>query len=234
MEGGAGGGATGGVYMRKTDGSSAAVRLGDGWNARQDLSPDKKWVVQALADRLNLLPVGPGESKTLQDKDLEYIRAAWFPDGKRLLLAARTPGHGPRMYVRDLASGPPRPFTPEGVAAGRVSPDGRLVAAADMKTKQVGSLSGGWSRRRAAPPARHPSRRVGGRLRREGREPLPGLRRSDVSRRSPRARDRQAKPVSRRHAGRPDRRGARSPRSSSRRTARATVTASCGPSRGCT
>ena len=67
MEGGAGGGATGGVYMRKTDGSSAAVRLGDGWNAMQDLSPDKKWVVQALDDRLNLLPVGPGESRTIQD-----------------------------------------------------------------------------------------------------------------------------------------------------------------------
>jgi eukaryotic-like serine/threonine-protein kinase len=136
MEGGAGGGATGGVYMRKTDGSSAAVRLGDGWNSRQDLSPDKKWVVQALDGRLNLVPVGPGESKTLQDKDLEYIRAAWFPDGKRLLVAARTPGHGPRMYVRDLTGGPARPFTPEGVAAGRVSPDGRLVAAADMKTEK--------------------------------------------------------------------------------------------------
>jgi predicted Ser/Thr protein kinase len=136
MEGGAGGGATGGVYMRKTDGSSPAVRLGDGWNARQDLSPDKKLVVQALPDRLTLLPVGPGESKTLQDKDLEYIRAEWFQDGKRLLLAARTPGHGPRMYVRDLSAGPARPFTPEGVAAGKVSPDGRLVAAADMKTQK--------------------------------------------------------------------------------------------------
>jgi hypothetical protein len=136
MEGGAAGGATGGVYLRKTDGSSAAVRLGDGWNSRQDLSPDKKWVVQVLADRLNILPVGPGESKTLQDAGLQYVRAVWFKDGKRLLLAATSPGHGPRMYVRDLSGGPPRPVTPEGVAAGRVSPDGKLVAAADMKTEK--------------------------------------------------------------------------------------------------
>ena len=136
MEGGAGGGATGGVYMRKTDGSSAAVRLGDGWNARQDLSPDKKWVVQAMPDRLTLLPVGPGESRTIQDAGLQYLRAVWFPDGQRLLLAATSTGHGPSMYVRDLASGPPRPVTPEGVAAGRVSPDGMLVAAADMKTEK--------------------------------------------------------------------------------------------------
>ena len=54
IEGGAGAGATGGVYMRKTDGSTAAVRLGDGWTDRQDLSPDKKWIVQAQPDRLTL------------------------------------------------------------------------------------------------------------------------------------------------------------------------------------
>ena len=136
IEGGAGAGASGGVYLRKTDGSSAAVRLGDGWIGRQDLSPDKKWVVQVLADRLNLLPVGPGESKTLQDKGLEYARAVWLPDGKRLLLAATTHGKGPRMYVRDLSGGPARPVTPEGVAGGRVSPDGRLVAAVEMKTEK--------------------------------------------------------------------------------------------------
>lgn len=44
VEGGAAEGATGGVYLRKSDGSAPAVRLGDGWNGQQDLSPDKKWV----------------------------------------------------------------------------------------------------------------------------------------------------------------------------------------------
>jgi hypothetical protein len=136
IEGGAGAGAAGGVYMRKTDGSTAAVRLGDGWNALQDLSPDKKWVVEVQPGRLTLLPVGPGESKTIQDKDFQYRKALWFPDGKRILISATTPGHGPRAYVRDLSEGPPRPITPEGTAGAQLSRDGRRVAATDMKKLQ--------------------------------------------------------------------------------------------------
>ncbi|MDQ6891755.1 MAG: protein kinase [Acidobacteriota bacterium] len=136
MEGGAGAGATGGVYIRKTDGSTAAVRLGDGWDA-QDLSADKKWVVQIQSDRVTLLPVGPGEKKTLQDPNFRYVRAAWFPDGKRLLLLAAEKGHGKRLYVRDLGAGPPRPFTPEGVHAPHLLPDGTRVLAMDGKENRV-------------------------------------------------------------------------------------------------
>ncbi len=135
-EGGAGAGATGGTYVRKTDGSTAAVRLGDGWIERQALSPDKKWVAQAVDGGINLVPVGAGESKAIRDKDVRYLRPMWFPEGKRLLLAGSNPGRESRMWVRDLEAGPPRPVTPEGVASGRVSPDGRLVAAADMKTRK--------------------------------------------------------------------------------------------------
>ncbi|MEP6802180.1 MAG: protein kinase, partial [Acidobacteriota bacterium] len=111
-EGGAGAGASGGVYIRKTDGSTPAVRLGDGWDA-EDLSADKKWVVQLQPDRLTLLPVGPGEKKVIHDPNFRYVRAAWFPDGKRLLVTAAEKGHGRRLYVRDLGAGPPRPITPE-------------------------------------------------------------------------------------------------------------------------
>ena len=136
MEGGAGAGATGGVYIRRTDGSTAAVRLGDGWDA-QDLSDDKKWVVQIQPDRLTLLPVGPGERKMIQDPGFRYLRAAWFPDGKRLLLLAAEKGHGRRLYVRDVASGPPRPFTPEGVHAPHIFPDGARALAVDAKGNRV-------------------------------------------------------------------------------------------------
>ena len=134
IEGGAGAGATGGVYLRKTDGSAAAVRLGDGWNGSQDLSPDRKWVVQAEPDRLILLPVGPGEPKTIQDKDFKYARARWFPDGQRLLIRARAAGGGARLYVRDVSGGAPRAISPEGVLDWRLSPDGKLAVAADAKT----------------------------------------------------------------------------------------------------
>jgi eukaryotic-like serine/threonine-protein kinase len=134
-EGGAGAGATGGTYMRKTDGSSAAVRLTDGWIQRQALSADEKWVAQVLDGGVRLVPVGPGESRTIRDQDIQYVRPTWFPDGKRLLLAGSKAGGGSRMWVRDLEAGPPRPVTPEGVAGGKISPDGRLVAAGDLKTK---------------------------------------------------------------------------------------------------
>jgi Tol biopolymer transport system component len=135
-EGGAGAGAKGGTYMRRTDGSAPAVRLGDGQTA-QDLSPDKKSVLQVWPDRLVLIPVGPGESKTIEDKGLEFRSARWFPDGKRLILEAAAPGRPPRVYVRDLDGGPPRPVTPEGTAGGRLSPDGKLVAAFEMKSGKL-------------------------------------------------------------------------------------------------
>ncbi|MEO8188806.1 MAG: protein kinase [Acidobacteriota bacterium] len=136
MEGGAGAGASGGVYIRKTDGSTPAVRLGDGWDA-EDLSADKKWVVQLQPDRLTLLPVGPGEKKTIHDPNFRYVRAAWFPDGKRLLVTAAEKGHGRRLYVRDLGAGPPRPITPEGVHGPHLLPDGTRVLAIDAKENRI-------------------------------------------------------------------------------------------------
>jgi len=134
VEGGAGAGATGGTYMRKTDGSNAAVRLADGWIRRQALSPDRKLVAQVVDGAVSLVPVGAGEPRTIHDKDLQYTRLMWFPDGKRLLLTGANPGRGRRMWVRDLEAGPPKPITPEGVGSGKMSPDGKLVAAANMKT----------------------------------------------------------------------------------------------------
>jgi Tol biopolymer transport system component/predicted Ser/Thr protein kinase len=134
-EGGAGAGAKGATYIRKTDGSAPAVRLGDGLTT-QDLSPDKKWALQVWPDRLVLLPVGPGESRTIQDPSLLFRSARWFPDGKRLIIEAAAPGHPSRVYVRDLDGGPPRPVTPESTAGARISPDGKLVTAIDTKSGQ--------------------------------------------------------------------------------------------------
>jgi eukaryotic-like serine/threonine-protein kinase len=138
IEGGAGAGATGGSYMRRTDGSNAAVRLSDGWIRRQALSPDRKTVAQIVDGAVNLVPVGAGESRSIRDKDMRYIRPMWLPAGKELLLAGESVGHPVRMWIRNLDAGPPRPVTPEGVAAGKISPDGTLVAASDMKTGKWG------------------------------------------------------------------------------------------------
>ncbi len=136
VEGGAGAGATGGTYLRRTDASNAAVRLNDGWVRRPALSPDRKLVAQIVDGAVQLVPVGAGESRTIRDKDIQYVRTVWFPGGKKLLLAGQSAGRPARMWIRDIQDGPPTPVTPEGVASGKLSPDGKLVAAANMKTAE--------------------------------------------------------------------------------------------------
>jgi Tol biopolymer transport system component len=129
---GEGGGATYGVYLRKTDGSPA-VRLGDG--DAQALSPDGKWVLGihlSAPARLDLLPTGAGQPRDLKNPGIEHYHLAnWFPDGKHVLFAGDEAGHGMRLYIQDIEGGDPRAFSPEGVDLIRgsrsVSPDGKTV-----------------------------------------------------------------------------------------------------------
>jgi hypothetical protein len=117
-----------GVYLRRMDGSPA-VRLGEGF--ADALSPDGEWALTTSIDTraLVLLPTGPGVPRTLRPYTIEsYAGAHWLPDGKRILFSGSEPGRGLRVYVQDLAAGPPRPVTPEGVWAQSLSPDGTLFA----------------------------------------------------------------------------------------------------------
>jgi len=131
-ESGDGGGSGYGVYLRKTDGSPA-VRLGEGMGTA--LSPDGERVaaiVYSSPQRLVLLPTGAGESKVLERGPIEgYHWASFFPTGDRLLIAGNEPGRGARLYVQEVAHGPPRPITPEGLRVfwDAVSPDGRQAVA---------------------------------------------------------------------------------------------------------
>jgi len=132
-EEGEAGGQSYAVYLRRTDGSPA-VRLGDG--ASLALSPDGKWALCTRPDSLSdlfLLPTKAGESKSLPRSSVAQFntgRAAWFPDGKHLLLSGNETGHGARLYVLDLDGGKPQAITPEGidVLTLSLSPDGRSVA----------------------------------------------------------------------------------------------------------
>ena len=132
-EEGEAGGQSYAVYLRKTDGS-AAVRLGDG--ASLALSPDGKWALCTRPDSLGdlfLLPTKAGESKTLPRSNVAQFntgRAAWFPDGKHMLLSGNESGHGARLYVLDLDGANPQAITPEGidVLPLSLSPNGRTVA----------------------------------------------------------------------------------------------------------
>jgi Tol biopolymer transport system component len=112
------------------------VRLGATNATFAEFSPDGKWVLtlrESPPPRLVLLPAKAGESRVLEIPNIgEYFSAGWFPDGKRILFTGAEPGHARRAYVWDLTGGQPTAVDQAGagVSQGRVSPDGRMVAAA--------------------------------------------------------------------------------------------------------
>ncbi|HEY3744503.1 MAG TPA: hypothetical protein VGL53_31890, partial [Bryobacteraceae bacterium] len=113
------------IYLRKTDGSPA-VHLGS--CSRPALSPDGKWVVcihaEGKASSLMLLPVGAGESRELPNPGFRYEQAEWLPDGKRVLFTGTQNSGPPRTFEQAIEKGDPKPVTPPGMTARRVSPDG--------------------------------------------------------------------------------------------------------------
>jgi hypothetical protein len=136
-ESGQGGGRTGAVYLRKTDGVSPPVRLGEGFAVA--LSPDQKWALTFRTEspsELFAVPTGPGEPKVLHGGTVAYENwGRWFADGQRILVEGYyAPAGSARSFVQGL-DGPPRPITPDGVVGTDVSPDGRFVAALDPDKK---------------------------------------------------------------------------------------------------
>jgi serine/threonine protein kinase len=136
------GGPNYGVVLRKTD-ASETIRLGEG--SSQKLSPDGKWAAAIIASPAQLLlyPTGAGETVRVGVGAMaRLISAAWFPDGKRLLVCGSEAAHAPRCYAVDRTGGAPAALTPEGVLA-TLAPDGRtlLLAKADG-TFQLSSIDG--------------------------------------------------------------------------------------------
>jgi Tol biopolymer transport system component/predicted Ser/Thr protein kinase len=122
-----------GIYLRPLDGSPA-VKIGEGRSYA--LSPDGHWALiarQPPSTQLTLLPTGAGEPRQLAKSDVLCQSAAYFPDGRRILVSGNEPGHGIRLFVQDLPDGKPRAISPEGVSTARalnpVSPDGKTIAA---------------------------------------------------------------------------------------------------------
>jgi WD40 repeat protein len=143
-EGGKGGGSTGTIFLRKTDGS-AAVRLGEGYSVA--LSPDQKWVLAFTETnplRDWLIPTGAGEVKELKVPGIENVVTQGFAaDSRRIVLFGNEPGHPPRTYLFDPASGKLQPLTPEGVR-GFVAPDGKFMGIpAEKGSAQISSLEAG-------------------------------------------------------------------------------------------
>jgi hypothetical protein len=137
------------VYVRKADGSPA-VRIGEG--ALPALSPDGRWaaaVILGAPNFVTLLPTGPGQARTLDRGNVRDVQAvAWFPDGRRLLVAGSEAGAGVRLWTQNVEDGPPTPIGREGLwvppYSQTISPDGAsaLALGLDGQMWQV-PLSGG-------------------------------------------------------------------------------------------
>ena len=138
------------TYLRKTDGSDAKM-LGGG--KALALSPDEKWALVARPSpkpHLTLLPTGLGEPRDLPAGDaVQYHWASFFPDGRRIIIAAQEKGKPPRSYIQDLSGGPPRPFAEEGMRATLVSPDGREIAGSTLEGLHLIYPASGEGRARA-------------------------------------------------------------------------------------
>jgi eukaryotic-like serine/threonine-protein kinase len=130
-EGVSGGGARGGVYVRRTDGSPA-IRLGDGWP--EALSPDGQWAFVApqtgVEGDWRLLPTGVGSPRKVDRGPIRsLVEADWLADGRRIVLEAYEGDGVGRLYVLDVESGALRRLTDEPVSLpdNAAMPDGKSV-----------------------------------------------------------------------------------------------------------
>ncbi len=134
---GEGGGANFSFYVQGTDGSPP-VWLGEGDG--QALSPDGRFALAVLThaqpQRLMVVPVGAGESRALEPGNVvQYQRAVWDHSGRRVVFSGTDGQKVTRLYVQDVAGGPPRAVTRDDVSLGKI---GRPVSPDDQRVVAVG------------------------------------------------------------------------------------------------
>ncbi|HET7451232.1 MAG TPA: protein kinase [Thermoanaerobaculia bacterium] len=114
------------LYVRKTDGSPAS-RLGPGFSGA--FSPDGRFAVVAREARgakpdLSIVPTGAGQPQPVVTRGFDAAWAEWMPDGKRLVISARSATGGSLYSVQ----------APDGSG-------GRLIEAPPMASTQCYSVS---------------------------------------------------------------------------------------------
>jgi len=143
-----GGGTTGHVYTRTTDGASA-IDLGEG-NAVA-LSPDGKWVLArqrfTKPPRLVRIPTGAGQPAVVRTGRIETTeRATWLADNRHIVFIGNEPGRPPRTFLLDAFDGSIRPVTPEGTPGFVPTPDGAFVLGRNSSGAMLYPIAGGSPR----------------------------------------------------------------------------------------
>jgi len=135
-----GGGAASAIYLRHLD-APTPVRIGDGYG--DAISPDGKYVLGHNGAKLVVVPTGSGESRELKTDGAFDLGAAWFPDGRRVVVAGALPKKGYQLHIIDTLDESVKPLSPENIWGDAyrpfaVSPDGHYVAG--MTTQQTIAL----------------------------------------------------------------------------------------------
>src|SRR5580692_3079416 len=136
------------VYVRKSDGSPAIRLTGGGYGT--DISPDGKWAIVLFAgdpaERLQIVPVGPGQARVFHWDGIQPQWAQWFPDGHRILLIASQSGEQ-SVYLTDVDGSTPKRLSPGDAPYAAVAPDGQsFISTVDREAFVIRSLSDGSSK----------------------------------------------------------------------------------------
>jgi len=103
------------LYLQSAD-DSPPVLIGEG--SGTGLSPDAKWAIAVDVphpDTLFIIPTSVGDSRTLHaPPGRQYAGAAFFADGKRLLISTKAAGQVTEAAVQDLDSGAVHAFKQTG------------------------------------------------------------------------------------------------------------------------
>jgi eukaryotic-like serine/threonine-protein kinase len=130
------------VYVRKTDGT-APVKIAEGGYG-SDLTDDGKWALVSMpddsADRIRVVPVGPGDAKVLHWDNFHPTWAVWFPDKTRILIQGNKPGEPTELYISDRNGSPLKQLSKGGSTFGLPAPDGNSVILFENKAMVVRNL----------------------------------------------------------------------------------------------
>jgi Tol biopolymer transport system component len=132
------------VYVRKTDGSPA-VRIGVG-GFGTDISPDGKWAIVLLpgdpTGRVQIVPVGPGQSRVLHWDGFQPLWAIWGADDEHILLFANQTGNDSGMFLTDVSGSSPKLLSHDRVPRMGVGMDGQTYLSRQGDKWSIQSVAG--------------------------------------------------------------------------------------------